>query len=1044
MNKKFLLIALFCSLQWGYAVAEDVSIKDVASVAQQKRTISGVVVSAQTDETVIGATVQVKGTTIVGVTDVDGQFKISCSPKDVLVISFIGYKTQEIKVENQSKLIIKLDEDTRTLDEVVVTAFGTGQKKVSVVGSIQTVRPNDLKVPSASLSSSFAGRLAGVVAVQKSGMPGSNGADFYIRGISTISGITSPLIILDGMEVGAYELNALDPEVIESFSVLKDATATAMYGTRGANGVMIVKTKSGKDTEKPIIGFRFEANVTTPTEVPKFVDGMRYMQLYNEAVTSQGTGDILFSDAKIAATRDGLNPYIYPNVDWYNEVFKGAAFNQKANFNIRGGTKKITYFMNITGSHETGMLQNRSKDFFSYNSNIDLMKYTFQNNIDFHMSKSSTISLHLNAQLTSTSSPAASIGGLYGAIMDSNPVDYPIYYPSAGETWVKWGTVLQGNDALFVNPLAEATKGYSDSFSSVINANLDFKQKLDFITKGLNFNAMFSFKNWSSTTTTRSQNYNKYGLSNYKQNEDGTYELEVTPIGTPEQPVLGTGRSYGGDRRMYFLASLGYERTFGDHSVSGLALINLDEYSVNIGDGLLNSLPKRKLGYAFRASYGYKDRYMAEVNAGYNGSENFAEGHRFGFFPSVALGWNISEEKFWNPLRNTISLLKLRGSYGLVGNDQIGGDRFIYMADVALKGSPGYTTGYGTNKYTLSGPLYTRYQNNNITWEVGRKLNIGAEIQLFNSLNLTVDVFKEIRSNIFQQRQSIPNYFGTAKTVIYGNLAKVENKGADFSIDYGKQITKDFSMQFKGTFTYARNKVIEYDQAAGMRDANSRIGHSVHAIYGFVTDGLYIDENDIKRNPSSTLGNIAIAPGDIKYVDQPNNVGEYDNKIDTDDKVAMGYPTVPEIVYGFGPSMSYKKWDFSFFFQGTARVSFMMSGFHPFGTQKNRNVLKFVADDYWSAETQNPDAKYPRLTKYDNDHNAQSSDYWLRNGAFLKLKNAELGYSFKGMRVYVNGSNLLTFSPFKLWDPEMGGGAGLSYPTQRTFNIGIQVTLNNK
>ena len=1043
MNKKILLMTLLCWLQWGSIVAEDVPIRHSLSATQQKKTASGVVVSNETGETIIGATVQIKGTTTGAITDVDGQFTIPCSLNDVLVISCIGYKTQEIKVESQSKLMIKLSEDSHALQEIVVTAFGTGQKKESVVGSIQTVRPNDLKVPSASLSTSFAGRLAGVVAVQKSGMPGSNGADFYIRGISTISGITSPLIILDGMEVGSYELNALDPEVIESFSILKDATATAMYGTRGANGVMIVKTKSGKDTEKPIIGFRLEGNVTTPTKTPKFVDGIRYMQLYNEAVTSQGTGDVLFTSKEMAATRDGLNPFIYPNVDWYNEIFKEAAFNQKANFNIRGGTKKITYFMNITANHETGMLKNRSKDFFSYDSNIDLMKYTFQNNIDFHMSKSSTISLHLNAQLSSMSSPAASMEGLYGAIMDSNPADFPINYPNTGETWIKWGTVLQGNDALFVNPMAEATKGYSDSFSSVINANLDFKQDLNFITKGLKFNAMFSFKNWSTTTTTRSQNYNKYGLSDYKQNEDGTYELEVTPIGTPEQPVLGTGRTYGGDRRMYFLTSLGYERSFEDHHVSGLALVNLDEYSVNIGDGLLNSLPKRKLGYAFRASYDYAHRYMIEFNAGYNGSENFAEGHRFGFFPSVAVGWNISEEKFWEPLRNIVSYLKLRSSYGLVGNDQIGGDRFIYMADVALKGSPSYTTGYGTNKYTLSGPSYSRYQNNAITWEVGRKLNIGAEIQLFNSFNITVDIFKEIRSNIFQQRQSIPNYFGTAKTVIYGNLAKVKNQGADFAIDYGKQITKDFSMQFKSTFTYARNQVTEYDQAAGKRYANSRIGHPVHAIYGFMSNGLYIDKNDINKNPTSTLGNIAIAPGDIKYLDQPDNAGIYDGKIDMDDKVAMGYPTIPEIVYGFGPSMSYRNWDFSFFFQGTARVSFMMGGFHPFGTQKNRNVLKFVADDYWSESNQNPDAKYPRLTKFDNSHNSQSSDFWLRNGSFLKLKNAELGYSFKNTRIYINGSNLLTFSPFKLWDPEMGGGAGLSYPTQRTFNIGIQVTLNN-
>lgn len=382
----------------------------------------------------------------------------------------------------------------------------------------------------------------------------------------------------------------------------------------------------------------------------------------------------------------------------------------------------------------------------------------------------------------------------------------------------------------------------------------------------------------------------------------------------------------------------------------------------------------------------------------------------------------------------------------MVGNDQLldsSGNpiRFIYMSDITLQSSSvNFVTG-DKQQRSLNGPLYTRYQNNNLTWEVGEKFNGGIDLQLFHSLNITADVFREIRRDIFQQRFSIPNYLGTAATAVYGNLARVKNYGVDFSADYGKQINKDFALQFKGTFTFARSIILDYDEAPGTRPALSAIGKKPNTIYGYQTNGLYIDAADIANSPTSTLGNIAIAPGDIKYIDQPNREGEYDGRITSDDRVAMGYPTIPEIIYGFGPSMSYKNWDFSFFFQGAANTSLMMSGFAPFGTQYNRNVLSWIADDYWSTTNQNPHAAHPRLTKNDNNHNMQSSDFWLRNASFLKLKNAEIGYTYKNMRFYVSGINLLTLSSFKLWDPEMGGGKGLSYPTQRVYNVGLTMTF---
>ena len=1037
MKKTFLLAALLCSF-FPEIGASGIPVTDESTIVQQNRKVEGIIVD-EAGEPVIGVNVRVKGNSTLGtITDYDGKFSIDVSSKDILVFSYIGYKTQEVKVGDQKSLRIKMKEDSETLGEVVVTAFGTGQKKESIVGSIQTVRPNDLKVPSANLSNSFAGRLSGVIAYQRSGQPGSNGSDFYIRGISTLSGMTSPLIILDGVEVSSADLDALDPEIIEGFSILKDATATAMYGTRGANGVMIVTTKSGADLEKPIIGVRVETNITQPTKVPSFVDGYRYMELYNEAVTNEGTGNILYTQEQIENTRNGVNPYIWPNVDWYGSLFKDLAFNQKANFNIRGGTKKITYFMNVGANHETGMLKNEASKYFSY-----------KNNIDFHMSKTSTISLHLNVQLNDLRQPNTSVGNLYSAVMNSNPVDFPIAYPADGvNNWIYWGAYAGGNDQGAVNPMASLTNGYTDIFESTVMANIDFEQKLDFLLKGLRFKALFSYKNYNKTTTSRSQGINRYTLTGYTQNADGSYSLNISPFGSsnPSKPVLSTTSSVAGDRRIYFQSYVDYMNKFGNHNVSGMLLWNIDQYDNNAPGNLVASLPRRKMGFAGRLSYDYDNRYMFEVNAGYNGSENFAKGHKWGFFPSVAVGWNVSQENFFEPLKDVISNLKLRASYGLVGNDQLldssgGLIRFIYMSDITLQSeNAGFTTG-DKQQITLNGPVYTRYQNNDLTWEVGEKLNVGFDMQLFNSLNVTVDAFREIRRDIFQQRYSIPNYLGTASTAVYGNLAKVKNYGFDLSLDYGKQINKDLAIQFKGTFTFARNEILEYDEAPGVRPSLSNIGKKLNTIYGYVTDGLYIDQADIANSPSSTLGNIAIAPGDIKYVDQPDRDGVYDGKITSDDRVAMGYPTVPEIVYGFGPSISYKNWDFSFFFQGVANTSLMMSGFAPFGTQYNRNVLSWIADDYWSPSNQNPNAAYPRLTKNDNNHNTQSSDYWLRNGAFLKLKNAEIGYTWKKVRFYISGANLLTFSPFDLWDPEMGGGKGLSYPTQRTFNLGLQLSF---
>lgn len=1011
------------------------------SVSQKKRLLQGLVKDEQGNP-IIGASIQLKNTGTGVITDLDGLFQIQVTDKNsVIVISYIGYVTQEISVGDRSSITVQLKEDTKSLEEVVVTAFGATQKKETMVGSIQQVRPAELKVPSSSLSTSFAGRMAGVIAIQRSGQPGADGADFWIRGKSTFGDATGVLIVLDGVEISSSDLNALDPEVIESFSILKDATATAMYGTRGANGVMIVTTKSGQDLLKPIINFRLETSMSQLTSVPEMVGGVDYMKLYNEALTTRGITTGLYDDTKIRATEQGLNPLVYPNVDWYNEMFNKNAFAQRFNFNIRGGKKAVTYFMSASVKHDAGNLKSLSKDYFSYNNNINVMRYDFVNNLSIKATNTTKISLGLNVSLRDWKGPSAGVDGIFSMSREASPVDFPIVYPARNdkEIYTLWGGMSGGiyNNG-YRNPVAEYVVGYKKQFASTVNANIRLDQDLKMVTKGLKLHVLASFKNWSKTETTRKAGYNQFEIDQYNE---ATGEYTLSRVGNEQKTALNTEGAATGDRRIFIQAYLDYKRKFGVHDVNAMLLYNQDQLDNNKPDNLLSSLPRRKQGIAARLSYAYDDRYLAEVNFGYNGSENFAKNNRFGFFPSIALGYNISQEKFWEPILNVISHFKLRGSYGLVGNDGIN-ERYAYLEDIVLSSDKWkYTTGVNQN-VNLQGPVWNRYYNPNLTWEVGKKLNVGFDMQLFHQVNLNFDVFKEIRSKIYMQKvNTLPDFIGTGETKIYENSGKMKNVGFDIALDYNKQITKDFFLSFKGTLTYAHNTILERDEPPFQLYPNlSSVGYSRGQHLVYVADGLFRDQADVDSHAEQTLGYIP-QPGDIKYVDQPDANGNCDGIINTNDRVYMGYPEDPEIVYGFGPSMKYKNWDFSFFFQGAARTSILMSGFHPFGKNATRGVMKFIADDYWSESNPNPNAAYPRLTRDTNANNTVNSSYWLRNGAFLKLKNAEIGYTFKMFRAYLNGSNLLTFSPFKHWDPEMGGGSGMKYPTQRVFNIGIQFTF---
>ena len=1009
----------------------------------QKRTITGIVTD-ETNEPVIGANVVIKNTTIGTITGIDGQYRIEAPDNATLVFSFIGYNSIEEKVNGRTQINVSMKSNDITLSDVVVVGYGV-QKKVSLTGAIAGVRSTDLlKTKNENPQNMLTGKISGVRVWQKSAEPGSYSNNFDIRGYD------APLVIIDGVPRDVQDFQRLNANDIDDISVLKDASA-AIYGVRSANGVILVTTKKGSKEGKTKVSYNGSFTIQQPSDMPKLSDPYGTMILYNEkAMNKVDGGNIIYGEDQFEAFRNGSRRA----TDWNSLIFSDHSPQTQHDISISGGNERTQYYIGMGYFYQEG---------FFKSGDLNYEKYNIRSNISTRILKGLTFELNLSAFLDERNSPYYSSVDIIRNYW-SQGVLYPAYADPENTMLNYKGLELENNTVAFMtSDVSGYKKNKQKNIQSSASLNYDFGT-ITPVLKGLSAKALFSYDYRLGNNESYRKEYYQYAYDDLTD----TYTQKLYNNSSPSNLLR---KMYDKQQTLAQLI-LNYNRTFGEHSISGLigwetqkrqgdnfyAQRNL-AFSVPylfVGEdtaqqggmysGNSDLYEEANSALIGRINYAYGSRYLLEAQFRYDGSSKFAKGHKWGFFPSVAVGWNVSQENFFEPLKDVISNLKLRASYGLVGNDQLldssgGLIRFIYMSDITLQSeNAGFTTG-DKQQITLNGPVYTRYQNNDLTWEVGEKLNVGFDMQLFNSLNVTVDAFREIRRDIFQQRYSIPNYLGTASTAVYGNLAKVKNYGFDLSLDYGKQINKDLAIQFKGTFTFARNEILEYDEAPGVRPSLSNIGKKLNTIYGYVTDGLYIDQADIANSPSSTLGNIAIAPGDIKYVDQPDRDGVYDGKITSDDRVAMGYPTVPEIVYGFGPSISYKNWDFSFFFQGVANTSLMMSGFAPFGTQYNRNVLSWIADDYWSPSNQNPNAAYPRLTKNDNNHNTQSSDYWLRNGAFLKLKNAEIGYTWKKVRFYISGANLLTFSPFDLWDPEMGGGKGLSYPTQRTFNLGLQLSF---
>lgn len=1004
------------------------------------RTVSGTVISGTDNTPLAGVMIYIEGTTAGTISNGDGSYSFTIPAKSKYVtFSYVGFDTKKIHVEDTELFkLVSLAEQSNTLDEVVVIGYGT-QKKESMVSSITSVKPSDLTITSSSLTTAFAGNIAGMISRQTSGEPGYDNASFYIRGISTFGSSNAPLIILDGVEVLSNMLNNMPPESIESFSVLKDAAATAVYGSRGANGVILINTKNGRNSEKMNVSVRLENTFSMPTMVQEVADGVTYMQLYNEASFNSAkeagtlaTYQPFYSADKINGTKARLNKYLYPDNDWYDLLFRDFTVNQNLNLNIRGGSQKVNYFLNAAVSNENGIIEKPEQN--PYDVKMNHQKYIFQSNVSAKITKTTSVGIKLNAQLEYNTRPKEDISNLFYYSMRANPVRFPATLPAEeGDTFVRYGNNASWDTgATDLNPLAKLASGYGKRYYSYVTTAFTLDQNLDMLTKGLSANFTASFYNYTYSATYRSATPYYFKVEDESSlNPDGTANLVTNSIGDTGTTYLTSTDGNGGHRRYALQFSLNYARKFGKHDVGAMAVYRMNEKKNNIaGTSESNLLPYREQGMAGRVTYGFDSRYLFEASFGYNGSENFAPGKRWGFFPSAAVGWVVSNESFWSGIRKTVDNLKIRASYGLAGNDALS-VRFPYMSTVSMGENSGFYYNWNTQG---KGPEITTYGNPNATWEEAKKLDVGIELGLFNVLDIEAAYFTEDRSGIFMQRAALPSSTGLLGSTPYGNIGRVRSYGFDLSAVYNKQFNKDWSLSVRGTFTFSRNEVREKDEGDLMYDYMSVVGHPVNAITGvLIAEGLFTSQEEIDNSPKQQFGNYTV--GDIKYRDLNG-----DGIVDGNDVTTAGNPTVPEIQYGFGATLKWRRIDFSFMFQGSANVSLRMYNMHPFcdASHFGYGITQYIADDHWSEDNNHTDAAYPRLTSQMSSNNTKASTFYIHDAKYLRLKSIELGYTIKRLRVYVSGNNLFVLSPFKYWDPEKGGGHGLSYPLQRTAKIGLQ------
>jgi TonB-linked SusC/RagA family outer membrane protein len=994
-----------------------------------------------------------KGPAIGTVTDVNGKYALTI-PDDAkaLVFSSLGMKSVEVEINNRTSINVTMQSENAKLNDVVIVAFGK-QKKTELVGAVTSIKPADLKIPSSNLTTALAGKLAGVIAYQRSGEPGADNADFFIRGVTTFGYKVSPLILVDNIESTSTDLARLQVDDIASFSIMKDATSTALYGAKGANGVILITTKEGKEG-KASLSVRVENSLSQSTRDVEFADPVTYMTLANEAsYTRNPLGGYLYQQTKIDNTIRGTDPVAYPTTDWQKMLLKDFTMNQRYNLNVSGGGKTARYYVAGALSQDHGIMKVDPMN--NFNSNADLKTYSLRSNVNINLTKTTELVTRISGTFDDYRGPIKSGTSIYNEIVNSNPVLFPAQYGVTEDTkFVRH--IMFGNygDGEFNNPYASLQKGYKDYSQSTMSAQLQLSQDFSFITQGLTARAMVNTQRYSYFDVSRFYNPYYYSMGNYDKVSKtymlrGLNELAVPASGIP------VGTEYLGYQEgaknistsFYSEAAVNYKRSFNKvHSISGM-LIGIAKSSLVGGAGdLQSSLPFRNLGISGRFTYVYNDRYATEFNFGYNGSERFHTSHRYGFFPSAGVAYTVSNEGFWKPLKEVMPIFKLRATYGLVGNDQIGSptDRFFYLSNVDMNSAANGAV-FGTlTDNSLSGVNITRYANNDITWETAKKFNFGIEANLFNKLGIQVDVYNERRTNILMTRASIPSTMGLA-AIVRANVGEASSHGVDVAFDYSQNIGSDLWIKGMANFTYATSKFQVYEEPLYAEKNKSHTGYSLAQTWGYIAERLFVDDKDVAYAPKQNFG--PYGAGDIKYRDV-----NHDGKITSLDEVPIGFPTSPEIVYGFGLSAGYKRFDLSCFFQGLGRESFWIDGVatSPFVNNQGA-LLKAYADNHWSEENRNIYALWPRLSTTVNVNNTQKSTWLMQNGSFLRLKSLEVGYTLpksvtkkahlSNARFYLNGTNLLLWSNFKLWDVEMGGN-GLGYPVQKVMNLGVLLSIN--
>lgn len=1001
--------------------------------ANGKNKIEGSITD-EAGEAVIGATVIVAGTTIGTSTDINGHFSLTVPENGKLQISYIGYETRVINLNDKLTYNIAINPSKQMLEDVVVVGYGT-QKKVSVIGSIATIKAEKLGVTSkVSLSQSLAGNIPGIIAVQRTGELGNDKADFWIRGINTFAkgGASQPLIIVDGVE---RDFNAIDPQEIESFSVMKDASATAVYGVRGANGVISITTKKG-EVGLPKISVNVESSLKKPTVVPEFIGAAEYMTIANKANKMGGGISDLFSEERITNTLNRTDPDLYPDANWVKKLLKPYTNYNRINLNISGGAPKVRYFVSASYHNEGGLYETSTDR--EWDSNIRLNKVNFRSNLDIDVTSTTNINLNIGSQLQILNGPISSADDIWRTMIEVSPNLIPIRY-SDGQL----ATPVVG-----ANPYNWLTQyGYKKSAENALSSTAGVTQKLDFVTKGLGAKLIFAYD-----VNTHNNLAGKFLPEMFHATGRNT-QGNLIGTTTAGSPFLDKSKSSWMDYTTYLELTLNYDRTFGDHQIGALFLYNQREYNVPNGSGEYIVLPYQNQGIAGRVTYSYKNRYFIEGNFGLNGSENFAKGKRVGFFPAGAIGWYISEEPFWKRLKNVVPKLKIRGSYGTVGNDKLGTDaygntiRFAYITEVANGGS--YNFGSTSTYNPVTGTTEGKFGSPSLTWETETKRDIGLELGLFdNTLDLSIDYFKNDRKDIFTQRRIIPATAGFNQAP-WANLGKMNNEGLDFSFTY-RYSTKNWNISAIGNFTYAHNKITDWDEPApkfpNLYQTNHRLGQQ----FGYIAEGLYTNTDfDTNGNlnakyPVPELG-LTVQPGDIRYTDVNG-----DGLVNSNDMTAIGFSENPEIVYGFGVNASYKNFDFGIRFQGVANTTRMINDpqIIPFTQALDKgNIYKSLANDMWTPEDPRQNVFFPRLRNGTNGHNFQASTWWQKDMSFLRIKDIVIGYSLpkpflsklhiNNIRFYVIANNLITFSKFKLWDVELGTNNGMRYPVMKSGTIGI-------